>query len=254
MMFKVLLSPAKSIAKEPVLYGSPSTPVHEKMAVDLIAILKKKTPKEIQDLMSISPALSELNWSRYQDWNPLKSNINVIQPAVAFTGEVYKGLDATSFDEKDWAYAQQTIKIISGLYGLLRPLDGIAPYRLEMGTKLQIDKSSKNLYEYWREKLTETMISELNSDDVILNLASLEYAKAINFKAISNKVITPVFKDFKNGKLKTIMMYAKRARGTMAGAIVKKRIVQLNDLKLLEVDGYSYDERLSSANDWVFTR
>ncbi len=254
MMLKVLLSPAKSIAKEPALFGSPTRPIHEKMAVDLIAVLKKKTPKELQGLMSISPALSDLNWSRYQDWNPLQSNRNVMQPAMAFTGEVYKGFDATSFDEEDYAFAQQTIKIISGLYGFLRPLDGIAPYRLEMGTKLKIDKSSKNLYEYWRETLTESMISELNSDDVILNLASLEYAKAINFKAISNKIITPVFKDFKNGKLKTIMMYAKRARGSMARAVVKKRIDQTNDLKLLELDGYSYDERLSSENEWVFTR
>jgi cytoplasmic iron level regulating protein YaaA (DUF328/UPF0246 family) len=254
MMLKVLLSPAKSISKEPVLFGSPTRPIHEKMAVDLIAVLKKKTPQELQDLMSISPALSDLNWSRYQDWNPLQSNSNVMQPAMAFTGEVYKGFDATSFDEEDYAFAQQTIKIISGLYGFLRPLDGIAPYRLEMGTKLKIDKSSKNLYEYWREMLTESMISELNSDDVVLNLASLEYAKAINFKAISNKIITPVFKDFKNGKLKTIMMYAKRARGSMARAIVKKRIDKPNDLKLLEIDGYSYDERLSSENEWVFTR
>ena len=204
--------------------------------------------------MSISPALADLNWSRYQNWKPLSESSNVIQPALAFTGEVYKGLDAVSFSQTEWNKAQASLRILSGLYGFLKPLDGISPYRLEMGTRLKVDDLTNNLYEYWKKDLADSFKTELSKSDVIINLASVEYSKALNFNAIENLMITPVFKDYKNGKLKTIMMYAKRARGTMARYIIQKNIQNLDDLKTLDVDGYTYAEELSDELNWVFRR
>ena len=253
-MFKILLSPAKSISKEPISYGKPTEPVLEKQTIKLVELLKKYTPKELSSLMSISPALADLNWSRYQNWKPLAESSDVIQPALAFTGEVYKGLDAESFSKSEWIKAQESLRILSGLYGVLKPLDGISPYRLEMGTRLKVDPSSSNLYEYWKESLMESFTSELHVNDVIINLASVEYSKVLNFKSIENLIVTPVFKDFKNGKLKTIMMYAKRARGTMARYIIQNNIQELGDLKVASIDGYVYDEELSDDTNWVFTR
>ena len=253
-MFKILLSPAKSISKEPISYGNPTQPALENKSIVLVEILKKYTPEELTLLMSISPALADLNWSRYQNWKPLSESSSVIQPALAFTGEVYKGLDAVSFSESEWHRAQTSLRILSGLYGLLKPLDGISPYRLEMGTRLKVDNLSNNLYEYWKEDVSESFKSELSKTDVIINLASVEYSKVLNFKTIPNLTITPVFKDFKNGKLKTIMMYAKRARGAMARCIIQNNIQHLADLKTLDIDGYIYSEELSDEFNWVFRR
>jgi hypothetical protein len=253
-MLKILLSPAKSISKEPLSYGVPSQPVLENKTIILVNILKKYTPKELSTLMSISPALADLNWSRYQDWEPLAESSSTIQPALAFTGEVYKGLDAISFSKDEWSRAQASLRILSGLYGFLKPLDGISPYRLEMGTRLKVDSVTNNLYEYWRQDLAASFNSELSKTDVIINLASVEYSKALNFKSISNLTITPVFKDFKNGKLKTIMMYAKRARGSMARHIIQKNIQNVVDLKVAEIDGYAFSSELSDEFNWVFTR
>lgn len=253
-MFKILLSPAKSISKEPISYGTPSQPVLENKSAHLVELLKKYTPKELSSLMSISPSLADLNWSRYQNWKPLSESSNVIQPALAFTGEVYKGLDAVSFSETEWNRAQASLRILSGLYGFLKPLDGISPYRLEMGTRLKVDDLSNNLYEYWKKDLADSFKTELSKSDVIINLASVEYSKVLNFKSIENLMITPVFKDFKNGKLKTIMMYAKRARGSMARSIIQKNIQHIDELKTLDVDGYIYAEELSDEFNWVFRR
>ena len=174
-MFKILLSPAKSISKEPISYGNPTQPVLENKSLVLVELLKKYTPKELSSLMSISPALADLNWSRYQNWKPLSKSSSVIQPALAFTGEVYKGLDAASFSETEWNRAQASLRILSGLYGLLKPLDGISPYRLEMGTRLKVDDLSNNLYEYWKRDLADSFKTELSKSDVIINLASVEY-------------------------------------------------------------------------------
>ena len=253
-MFKILLSPAKSISKEPLSYGTPSQPVLENKSARLVELLKKYTPKELSSLMSISPSLADLNWSRYQNWKPFSESSNVIQPALAFTGEVYKGLDAASFSEGEWHRAQASLLILSGLYGFLKPLDGISPYRLEMGTRLKVDNLSNNLYEYWKKDVSDLFKAELSKTDVIINLASVEYSKVLNFKTIPNLTITPVFKDFKNGKLKTIMMYAKRARGAMARCIIQNKIQHLADLKTLDIDGYIYSEELSDEFNWVFRR
>ena len=253
-MLKILLSPAKSISKEPISFGTPSQPVLEMKTQKLVKILREYTPKELSSLMSISPALADLNWSRYQNWKPLLDSSNIIQPALGFTGEVYKGLDAASFSNAEWDRAQSSLRILSGLYGILKPLDGISPYRLEMGTRLKVDPVSNNLYEYWKEDLLNSFIADLTKTDVIINLASVEYSKVLDFRSISNSTITPVFKDYKNGKLKTIMMYAKRARGTMARYIIQKNIQRLSDLKLAQIDGYVFADELSDEMNWVFTR
>ena len=204
--------------------------------------------------MSISDNLAQINWSRFQNWDKMDVNENVMQPIFCFTGEVYRGFDAGSLNNAEIEYAQKSIRILSGLYGLLKPLDGISPYRLEMGTKLPEGWEDKNLYQFWGDKLTNYIESEVAENDTIINLASKEYSKAVHLKRFSQPIITPIFKDYKNGKLKTIMMYAKKARGAMARYIVQHKIENLEDLKQYNVDSYMYDESLSNDSEWVFTR
>ena len=253
-MFKILLSPAKSIDTSVSCYQNPSSPVFESEAEQLIFMLKKMNPKALGDLMSISEKLADLNWSRFQNWKPLKNNSEAIQPVLSFTGEVFKGLEASTMNDKEMQAAQDSIRVLSGLYGLLKPLDGISPYRLEMGTRFKSTHSFTNLYEFWGEKLTNSLKGELKPNDVVVNLASKEYSRAIQFKKITNIVVSPLFKDYKNGKLKTIMMYAKKARGSMARYIVQNNLESLEDLKNYNVDNYVYDENLSNEQEWVFTR
>ena len=253
-MFKILLSPAKSIDTTVSSYGNPSTPFFESEAEQLILKLKKMNPKALGELMSISEKLADLNWSRFQNWKPLKNNSEAIQPVLSFTGEVFKGLEASTMNENEMQAAQDSIRVLSGLYGLLKPLDGISPYRLEMGTKFNVTDSSSSLYEFWGEKLTDSLNGELKPNDVVVNLASKEYSRAIHFKKITHTVVSPLFKDYKNGKLKTIMMYAKKARGTMARYIVQNKLNSLEDLKHYNIDNYVYDENLSNEKEWIFTR
>jgi cytoplasmic iron level regulating protein YaaA (DUF328/UPF0246 family) len=211
-------------------------------------------PKGLGDLMSISDKLADLNWSRFQNWKSLKNNSDAIQPVFSFTGEVFKGLEASSMNQQELLIAQDSIRVLSGLYGLLKPLDGISPYRLEMGTKFNATDSSSNLYEFWGEKITNCLSEELKPNDVVINLASKEYSRVIHFKKITHTVVSPLFKDYKNGKLKTIMMYAKKARGSMARYIVQNRLNSLEDLKNFNVDNYVFDQNLSNDKEWVFTR
>ena len=253
-MFKILLSPAKSIDTNIDCYGNPSEPLFESEAERLVLKLKKMNPKGLGDLMSISDKLADLNWSRFQNWRSLKNNSDAIQPVFSFTGEVFKGLDASSMTDQELSIAQDSIRVLSGLYGLLKPLDGICPYRLEMGTKFNVTDSRSNLYEFWGEKLSDSLNGELNSNDVVVNLASKEYSKAIHFENITHTVVSPLFKDYKNGKLKTIMMYAKKARGSMARYIVQNKLDSLEDLKNYRVDNYVFDENLSNEKEWIFTR
>ena len=253
-MLKILLSPAKSIDTNAKCLEHPTPPIFESEAEKLVLKLKKKTPKAISELMSISDNLAQINWSRFQNWAKMDSNENVMQPIFCFTGEVYRGFDAGSLNNEEIEYAQKSIRILSGLYGLLKPLDGISPYRLEMGTKLPEGWKDKNLYQFWGDKLTNYIESEVAENDTIINLASKEYSKAVHLKRFSQPIITPIFKDYKNGKLKTIMMYAKKARGAMARYIVQHKIENLEDLKQYNVDSYMYDESLSNDSEWVFTR
>ncbi len=253
-MLKVILSPAKSLNEESACFQDPTVPLFEKEAQELVSELKKLTPKALSKLMSISNDLAELNWSRFQDWSELDANPKAIQPLFSFSGEVYRGLDAGSLDKESVMYTQDTLRILSGLYGMLRPLDGIAPYRLEMGSKFSPKARQKSLYDFWGQQITDQLKGELEPSDVIVNLASKEYTRVLDFKKISNKVITPVFKDFKNGQLKTIMVYAKKARGSMARFIVQNRIEDVNGIMGFNTDSYSFDAKLSSESEWVFIR
>ena len=248
---KIFISPAKKINEEKILYdNTKSSKFYFQKEVDyLISELKEYSVSEIKKLMNLSDNLSHLNFDRFQNWN-LKSD-KVCPSIYMFQGDVYKGLKATSFSNDQLDFAQQNLRIISGLYGLLKPLDLIYPYRLEMGTKM-ITNKGKNLYEFWGNKLRDFLTDEISNDEIIINLASNEYSKSLNLKTISNKVITPVFKDFKNGRLKVISFFAKRARGEMANFIIINKITNCNDLKLFNYEGYKYSE--SSNNEIVFTR
>ena len=253
-----LLSPAKSMNFDFPKPAIPTTiPVFADDADYLAKKLKKMSSNKIGELMHISTALADLNYERYQNWEKPAAPSDLNFPcAMAFSGEVYKGLDLQSLNKTELKIAQQKIRILSGLYGVLKPLDVIYPYRLEMGTKWEITSKIKNLYAYWKEKSTPLLNQELKDlkTDVIVNLASTEYFKSIDLKKIDATIITPVFKDFKNGKLKIIMMYAKHARGAMARYIVQKDLKKVDQLKLYDVDGYHYSENDSTETEWVFVR
>ena len=178
-MLKILLSPAKSIDKNAQCLNDATIPQFEIQAEQLVLKLKSKNPKALSKLMSISDNLAQMNWTRFQNWKPMKKSSNYMQPVFCFTGEVYRGLDAATLGSDEIKYAQQSIRILSGLYGVLKPLDGISPYRLEMGTRLPNGWSHKNLYQFWGDKLTNYIESELSQNDAIINLASKEYSKVI---------------------------------------------------------------------------
>ena len=252
---KVLLSPAKAIDTIKVLQTKESTsPVFIEEAETLINKLKKFSSKKIAGLMHLSPDLADLNYQRYQDWkNDTVLNGSNVHVAAAFDGEVYRGLDAPSFNEKELKIAQEKVRILSGVYGILKPMDVIYPYRLEMGTKWAVTPTKKSLYQFWGKKIAQELNAE-NEDGLTINLASSEYFKAVDKKTLKGRVITPTFKEFKNGDYKVIMVFAKRARGLMAKYIVKNNISDPEQIKLFDTDGYSFDVNQSSEDEWVFTR
>ena len=257
----VLLSPAKSVDFDISKPAIPTTiPAFADEADYLAKKLKKMSAKKIGEMMHVSTALADLNYDRYQNWEKPEAASEVNYPcALAFSGEVYKGLDLQSLSKSELKIAQQKIRILSGLYGVLKPLDVIYPYRLEMGTKWEITSKIKNLYAYWKEKSTLLLNKELESaggkgEQYIVKLASAEYFKSIDTKKLNAKIITPIFKDYKNDKLKIIMMYAKHARGAMARYIVQNDIREVEKLKLYDIDGYRFSENDSAETDWVFTR
>jgi len=253
---KILLSPAKSIdtTKVSAKYAV-SHPVFLKESEQLIAKLKKMSAKKLEKLMHISTDLAELNALRFNNWEkPTVQSEEIVPAVLAFSGEVYKGLDAISLTEEELTYANENIRILSGLYGILKPLDLLVPYRLEMGTSWQVTPKVKNLYQFWGKKLAQQLNLESGKEDVVINLASVEYFKAIDKKTLKSTVITPVFKEFKNGEYKIVMMYAKHARGAMARYIVKNKIELAEELKLYNVDGYSLDVNQSTDSEWLFVR
>jgi len=252
---KILLSPAKKIDTKKTLNTANSTsPLFLKEAEQLMKKLKNLSSKKIGEMMHLSVDLSNLNHKRYQEWeNIVTKNESSAYCASAFDGEVYRGLAAENFSEEELEIAQDKIRILSGLYGILKPMDIIYPYRLEMGTKWQITPKTKNLYQFWGKKIAENINAE-NSDGIIINLASNEYFKAVDKKTLEGRIITPSFKEFKNGEYKTIMVYAKKARGMMARYIVKNNIINPEEIKLFNVDGYQFDVNQSSENEWLFTR
>jgi cytoplasmic iron level regulating protein YaaA (DUF328/UPF0246 family) len=255
-MLKVIISPAKSLDFEQNIATPKTTlPVFQAETEVLVRHLQKMKLEDIQSLMKLSLSLAELNFDRYQNWITPKEKSDLVKPAITvFTGEVYKGLDVASWRKEDFENAQEQLFILSGLYGLLRPLDLMYPYRLEMGTKMQISKDQKNLYQFWGNKLADYLNSALSQKDTLVNLASTEYSKAVPFKNIKANIITPIFKDWKGDQLKVIMMYAKHARGAMAKEIIQGNYTNLEDLKGYNVDGYMYSEAHSSGQEWVFIR
>ena len=253
---KILISPAKSIDYKKIENSNLSSiPLFLKDTESLVIKLKKFSSKKIGEMMHLSTDLSDLNYNRYQNWeSPVVLSESVFPAISAFNGEVYKGFDVHSLSEKEIELAQNKLRILSGLYGILKPMDFLYPYRLEMGTKWQITPKTKNLYIFWGSKIADSLNKEMEKDEVLINLASTEYFKAVDLKMLNSRVITPHFKDFKNGQLKIVMMYAKHQRGAMARYIIKNNISNPEELKVYNVDGYSFDVNSSTENDWVFIR
>ena len=251
---KILLSPAKSLDFKSVLPTNKTSSIcFEKEAQYLNSILKSKNPKELSDLMSISSKIADLNYERNHNWSLPFTQTNARQAVYAFSGDVYRGLDAYSLDSSKIDFLQNSVRIISGLYGIIKPLDLIQPYRLEMGTKLAFD-SNKNLYDYWRKKITEQLNLELDDKEPILNLASNEYFKAIDTKVIKNDIYSANFKQFKNGEFKTIAIFSKKARGMMTRFIIDNNITDITDIKSFDTDGYRFHKDLSTEKELIFTR
>lgn len=251
---KIIISPAKSLDFESPL---PTTEFSENVFLSksetIQKTLKKKKPKQLSELMSISDKLAELNYTRNQEWRLPFTPDNARQAVFAFNGDVYVGLDAYTIESDKLSVLQEKLRILSGLYGILKPLDLMQPYRLEMGTNLAVGKS-KNLYEFWRKTLTDALNKELSKDELVINLASKEYAAAIDFKALKGKVIVPEFKDYKDGQLKIISFFAKKARGLMTRYIIDNNCETLEDLKGFQSENYRFDQSLSKGNKLVFTR
>ncbi len=251
----VVLSPAKKLNENHSVLENATIPQFVDEAEKLISNLKKYSPKKLSKLMSLSDSLSELNVERYQSWDKKHTIKTAKTAALIFDGEVYTGLDAVSFSKKEMNYAQDNLRILSGLYGILKPLDVVHPYRLEMGTKLKVGRKN-NLYEFWGDKVVDEVnqVLENQKEKTLINLASNEYFKVVNTKKLKGDVITPVFKDFNNGQYKTVMVYAKKARGMMANYIIKNKLEKVEDLKGFNADGYCFNAAASKANELVFLR
>jgi cytoplasmic iron level regulating protein YaaA (DUF328/UPF0246 family) len=251
---KIVISPAKSLNFEKQLPTlSHTEPEFLKQATTIQNTLKKKKPKQLSELMDISEKLAELNWQRNQKWNPPFTLENARQAIYAFDGDVYTGLDVYGLAIDKLAVLQNKLRILSGLYGLLKPLDLMQAYRLEMGTSLPIGKN-KDLYGFWKKTITQSLNNELEKGELFINLASNEYFTAVDLKSLKVPVITPEFKDYKDGKLKMISFFAKKARGMMVRYIINTNAETIDDLKGFNYEGYAFDANLSKGNTLVFTR
>jgi hypothetical protein len=252
----ILISPSKTLDFDiPAKANNPSQPEFLDEAQLLVDKLKNYSPAKLQELMRINPKLADLNAKRYMDWQQPFTEVNARQALLVFKGEVFTGLKAEDLNNDDLEFSQDHLRILSGLYGVLRPLDLIQPYRLEIGTKLKTGKA-KDLYQFWGNKITNSINMALKDTDqnVIINLASNEYFNSIDRKKLNAEVYTPTFKDYSNGTYKFLTVYGKRARGMMARFIIKNRITDVEKLKLFEEDGYYYNDNLSEGRNWVFTR
>lgn len=250
-----LLSPSKSQDFSSSSLTQHSNPLHLDNAAILIEKLRHFSPLEIQKLMDVSQKIAELNVLRYATWQQPFTPENSKQALLAFTGDVYSAIDAANYTTEDFAFAQQSLRILSGLYGILRPLDLIQPYRLEMKTKLQ-NPNGNDLYQFWKPIITSTLnnMLEETGTDTVINLASTEYFSAIDKKHLKATIITPIFKEYKNGNYKVIALFAKRARGAIADFSIRQRILDAQDLRSFSGLGYQFNSALSSTNEWVFTR
>ena len=251
---KILISPSKTLSFDSEVnceFKSESRLIDETKI--LHKILLDYSSEDLKTLMSVSDKIAELNYNRFKNWEDPTSSENSRQAVYAFKGDVYSGLDADTIEEDKFDYLQNSLRILSGYYGLLRPFDQILPYRLEMGTKLE-NENGNNLYKFWGDKITNVLNEDLDEDDIIVNLASDEYFKSINKDKIKSNIITPVFKEFKNGTYKVIAIYAKKARGLMSRFLIERKSTSIDDIKLFNVDGYSFDNSLSKDSQMVFTR
>ena len=252
----VIISPAKTLDYiTPSAITDYSLPMFVSDSAELIDQLKQLNPQEISNLMKISEKLANINFSRYLSWNSESTLDNAKQAVLAFKGDVYSGLDVESLSSKELNWAQNHVRILSGLYGLLRPLDLMQPYRLEMGTNFKTNRG-KDLYEFWGNKITSKLNQTLHKDnyDVIINLASKEYFKAIKSASLEARIVTPVFKDWKNDKYKIISFFAKKARGMMSRYIIQRKIQDPEEIKLFDTGGHKFDSSESTKNEWIFTR
>lgn len=250
----ILLSPAKTLDMTPVATEATQPRLLKDTGI-LAKVMKKQSRANLQDLMHISDKLADLNHQRYQDFKlPLTSD-NAKPAGLAFRGDVYIDLEAASFTAEEWALANKQIRILSGLYGVLRPSDLMQAYRLEMGTRIA-NKRGKNLYEFWGNRITQVLNEDLahSSNDLVLNLASQEYFKSVKTDKLKGRLLTAHFKEAKDGKYRVVAFNAKRARGRMANLITKEGITTAEPLKELVVNDYVYDEQLSTENDWVWTK
>lgn len=251
----MVISPAKTLDYEsPLATNTYTQPEFLDDACELVDQLKTLEPHQISNLMSISDKLGQLNADRFRTWHTPFTPENARQAILAFKGDVYTGLAAESFSEDDFQFAQEHLRMLSGLYGVLKPLDLMQPYRLEMGTRFE-NHRGKDLYAFWGSRITEEINRLLTNDDgVLVNLASNEYFKSIRKKELEGRLITPQFKDWKNGQYKMISFYAKKARGLMCRYAIQNRITQADDLKGFDLDGYYFSEDQSKGDNWVFLR
>lgn len=251
-----IISPAKTLDyQSPLITSDYSKPQFMPETQQLVEVCKKLSANELAKLMSISPKLAEVNYQRFQDWHANFTPDNARQAILAFKGDVYEGLHVEDFTDKDLSFAQSHLRILSGLYGVLRPLDLIQPYRLEMGIRLKNGHNS-NLYQFWGDKLTDYLNKELaqSANPTLINLASNEYFKAIKAKQLKASIIQPIFLDKSKGEFKVISFYAKKARGLMSRFIIKNNINQSNDIKSFNLEGYQFDSKRSTELKWFFIR
>ena len=252
----ILISPAKTLDyQSPLATTRYTQPMLLEHSQQLIGVARKLSAPQIKALMGISDKLADLNATRFHDWHPDFTPENARQAILAFKGDVYTGLQAETFSEADFDFAQKHLRMLSGLYGVLRPLDLMQPYRLEMGIRLE-NPRGKDLYQFWGEEITHTLNAALHDqgDNIVVNLASDEYFRSVKPKALKGQIIKPVFLDEKNGKFKVISFYAKKARGLMSRYIIENRLSKPEQLTGFDSEGYFFDAESSSAEELVFKR
>ena len=251
----IVISPSKTLDFSPNRFRTHTQPRQLEQSQELIDRAQQFSPAELAELMKISDKLGQLNWQRYQDFQLPFSLKNAKQALLAFNGDVYAGIDANRYSKQDFVFAQKHLRILSGLYGALRPLDLIQPYRLDMGTRLQ-NKRGKNLYEFWGNQVTELLNQDLGHESapILINLASNEYNKVVKPKTLKAQILTLTFKEYKSGVYKTIGVHAKRARGLMTDYLIRNRVTEVEPIKLFNRENYIFNESLSSEKQWVFSR
>lgn len=251
-----VISPAKTLDYEtPALTDEFTQPAHLRQSRKLVRRLREFSSPDLSKLMGVSRTIAELNVERFRRWKtPFKPD-NAKQALFAFKGDVYIGLDAATMSQKNIAFAQDHLRMLSGLYGVLRPLDLMQPYRLEMGTRLATDQG-QNLYQFWDARITRALNTEMKAigSDLLVNLASNEYFKSVDPKSIKGRIITPIFRDYRSGKYQVIGLLAKKARGLMARYIIDNEIDRVDEIKHFDHEGYAYDASISTDQEWVFTR